>query len=848
MADPFRCINALNQAAGKELSPDEALQVFDQLQRAERDIQSGRIKVDGPVSPEQLTQKAAEIAAQRHVEDKIRDLRNIELKVAAMGARQAEVSAMKAGGIGPVGAVRRLLANHSDGRANHYSLEARAHGTSNLLKARIQDTWAAMGNDFLGFLQQKDKIRDLITEMRGQDSGNPAAKQGAQAWLRIADEARQWFNEKGGKIGHLDDWSMPQHHSQERVAKAGAKQWITDVYPMLNREKYRLDEGFGRVMNETELKDFLQQAWRSIATNGASDITPGEYRRSGATANKHAEHRQVHFKDADALIGYWSKYGDKTFPDILLGHVEKMARDIAFIEHFGPNPEAAYRLLRDEAEIAAKEANPTGMAKIDKELASLDTLFDYAAGKTKPVADTRVATFFDTARNLNVAGKLGSAVWASVFGDKVMLEAIGRLNKLPLWQSWWNELRILNPANAAERNLLRRQALMLDYMSGAAYRFGEELGRSAWTGKLANAVIRASGMAAINEWRRGAFGLTMMDTLGHAVSSKSWKQVSEGDMHLLNNFGIGETEWRLWKLAELEDFGNGNRHMLTPEAIARIPDDKLKRAKLIEPDATAFDAADYRRAAVVKYVGALHSESVLAVIEPNWSDRARQVGGLQRGNLRDEITRSFWQFKSFPISQMRRIIEIGMSRPGVGGKVAFIAPVVIMQTLAGGMMLQTQSLLSGQDPRPMDDWKFWLAAFIKGGSLGIYGDFLYSQSATTRYGSGPLEALAGPTIGSVATGVTSLIQAGNALKDGRDTHLGAKLMGIGKGMIPAQNLWYTRAATDHIIFQNAQEMLSPGYLANMRARSVRDYGQDWWWAPGEALPDRAPNLEATIGR
>jgi hypothetical protein len=42
------------------------------------------------------------------------------------------------------------------------------------------------------------------------------------------------------------------------------------------------------------------------------------------------------------------------------------------------------------------------------------------------------------------------------------------------------------------------------------------------------------------------------------------------------------------------------------------------------------------------------------------------------------------------------------------------------------------------------DWyKFWGAAFLQGGALGIYGDFLYGINQT-RYGSGPIEALAGP--------------------------------------------------------------------------------------------------------
>ncbi len=849
MSDFTRCISALNKAAGRELTADEVQDVFERIQRTARDLAAGRIDTGGKAdlsSPQGIMQHAAELAAQDMVAQQVIAQRRAHLQVAAIDARTGDLQAMAGGGISGVDAVRRLLANDADGRANQFSLEARLHGVSNLLKSRVQDTWAALGSDFLGFIQQKDKIALLISELRGRDTGDAMAKRGADAWRTTAEEARLWFNRKGGEVGHLEDWSHPQHHSQERVAQVGKAQWLADVYPALDRARY-VDLA-GQPMPEHEIKALLSAAWDTIATNGATKIEPGKFKGSGARANRNAEHRQIHFKDADAVIGYWEKYGEKTFPDILLGHLETMARDIAFIEHFGPNPDSTYRMLRDQAEQAQKLAMPQGLVRVDKELAQLDNLYDYAAGKVKPVASRSVAGGFEVVRNLNAAGKLGSAFWASLFGDKVMLEAMSRLNKLPMLQSWYNELRLLNPANGAERQQLQRQGLMLGYMQSAMYRFGEDLGRSSWTGKLSNAVMRVSGMSAVNEWRRGAFGLTMMDALGRQVAGKDFAQIGKGDMRLLQAFGIAEGDWKVWKLAQLEDYGHGNDSMLTPESIGRIPEQALVDAGLMAADAGPLVAADIRRQAQVKLMGALHSESVNAVLEPGWGDRAPMVGGLQRGNVRDELVRAFWQFKSFPVAQFHRIWDLTMARETVGGKAGMLSSIMIMQTIAGAMMLQVQSLLAGLDPRPMDDWRFWAAAALKGGTLGIYGDFLMSQSGTTRYGSGPLEVLAGPTIGSAATAVTQLVKAGNAMSEGKDTHLAAGLINMGKGFVPFQNLWYTKAATDHILFQNIQEQLSPGYLANMRANAARQYRQDWWWAPGEAAPDRAPDMGAALGR
>jgi hypothetical protein len=850
MARDFnRCISALSKAAGRQLTDDEVEAVYSRVQRVARELASGkREAAQGAdlATPEGVIQHAAELAAQDLVAEKVLQQRRVQLQVTAVEARGTEIKAMTGGGISSIDAVRRLLANDADGRADQFSLEARLHGVSSLLKSKVQDTWAAMGNDFLGFIQQRDKIATLVRELRGVDTGDAVAKKGADAWRSAAEEARLWFNQKGGEVGRLEDWGFPQHHSQERVALAGKEQWLADVFPKLDRSRYT--DLAGNPMSEPEVKALLSAAYDTISTNGATKIEPGKFKGNGARANRNSEERQIHFKDADAVLDYWEAYGEKTFPDILLGHLETMSRDIAFIEHFGPNPDSTYRMLRDQAEQAAKVAAPEQLVKIDGELARLDNLYDYAAGRIKPVANRNVSTAFEVVRNLNAAGKLGSAFWASLFGDKVMLEAVGRLNKLPAFQSWMNELRILNPANDADRRQLQRQGLMLDYMQSAMYRFGEELGRSTLTGKLSNAVMRVSGMSAINEWRRGAFGLTMMDALGHQVASRDFAQLGERDMRLLHAFGITESDWKVWKLARLEDYGHGNDTMLTPEAIAKIPDQAFVDAGLLPADAGMTAAADVRRGAVVKLLGALKSESMNAVIEPNWSERAAMVGGLQRGNVRDELVRAFWQFKAFPVASFHRMWDLSMARPTIGGKAGVLSSIMLMQTLAGAMMLQTQSVLAGQDPRPMDNWKFWVAAALKGGTLGIYGDFLYSQSGTTRYGSGPLEALAGPTIGAAATAVSSVVRAGNAMSEGKDTHLAANLISLGKGFIPFQNLWYTKAATDHILFQNAQEQLSPGYLANMRANSTRQYGQDWWWAPGEFVPERAPDLGAAAGR
>lgn len=840
-----RCINALNAAAGRQLTDTELEAVFGKIQKTARDIAAGRVVPTGPhnlSSPDGVMRAAAEFEAQALIEKSQLELKRARLAVAVTAERRADAQTIRAAGLPPIEAVRRMVVNDADGRADTFSLEARALGIEKLLKSRIQDTWKALGDDFLGFFQDRDKARLLIREMRGENTGDALAKKGARQWLDEMEQARVMFNDRGGNIGRLEDWGLPQHHSQERVARAGRDAWVNDQMQWVDRSRYvEID---GNQMTEPQIRAFMESAWETIATNGVSKMEPGRFAGTGARSNRGSEERQIHYKDADSVLANWEKYGEKTLPDILMGHVESIAKNIAFVEHFGPNPDATYRLLRDEAYKAQVEADPVNLDKADGALAKLERLYNYASGKTLPVANQSVARGFRVVHNLNVAGKLGSAFWSSLFGDKVMYEAIGHVNNLPPLKRWYNEVRLLNPANKAERDLLRQHAMMLDYMGNAMYRFGDELGASSLTGKLATAVMRVTGMSAVNEWRRGAWALTAMSSIGRTVGRKKWGAIGKDDMRLLQSYGITEADWNIWRLAKPDDLGHGNDTALTPEAIARIPDADIQAA------VPGSDPERARSDAIIKLLGALTSESNIAVLEPGWNDRARMYGGLQRGNFRDELTRSFWQFKAFPIAQFERMLDIGLSRPTLGGKAGFLMAVPVLQTIAGAMMLQVQDLLAGKDPRPMNTPKFWAAAAMKGGSLGLYGDFLYSQSATTRYGTGPLEAIAGPTIGSAADILKFAVQAGNAAAAGETDQggkLGAKALNIAKGFVPGQNMWMTKWATDHLIFQQAQEMLNPGYLDAMRARTQAEFGQEWWLPPGASFEEmRAPMWENVV--
>jgi len=865
-----KCIARLQEAAGRELTDKEVESIYSRIHKAALDIKSGRADTQdigmGPkltkvvgASDENTTliQRAADYAAAEMKAEAAKAEHQAHLQVTKLAARISDFDQLGEG-VEPLKRVELLIARDYSGQYNLQSMEQLADGHRLYLNSKLQATWDAMGFDFMGFFQDKQKLINLIKELRYEDSGDSMAKKGAKAFHDVAEDARKTFNQNGGAIGRLDDWGHPQHHSQEKVSAAANSKdamenqakWVEDILPLLNRDKY-VDEYTGVAKSDAEMVEFLGKAWFTIATNGHANTKPGQF-MGNKMANRHAEHRQLHFKDAESNIAYWEQYGDQTAVEILTNHIDTMARDIAFVEHFGPNPNLTYQTLRDMALQKATVSDPRATETLEGRTVGLDNLYNYATGQTKPTYRRWLRNTADAISNLNVAGKLGGASIASFFGDKPMMEAVAHMNNIPAFQRWATELSLFNPANRADRRLLQTQGLMIDSVRSGLQRFYEGLGRSSFTGRLANAVMRVSGMVAVNDIRKGSFGLSLMASIGDQIQQgKTFANLADSDVRALRTWGITETDWATWQLAKMDKFA-GVDHVLTPESIARISDDELRAANVIgQADGPeAGDAA--RRGAMVKLLGVVNTESEFAIVTPGWTERAQFYGASQRGTVQGEITRAVLQFKSFPWTFLMRSMDAITNSPTPVSKAMMVSYLLLTTTAAGAAIMQIRDMLSGKDPRKMwadgtyDKFKFWGAAFLQGGALGIYGDFLYGAN-NNRYGSGILESVSGPTLGPLLD--LGLVQPLNYAKnrlEGKDTHLGARALQTLKGFTPGGNLWYTKAAMDHLVWQRSMEALSPGYLTSMRQKTLKEYGQDHWWRPGALTPDRAPNLEAAL--
>lgn len=836
------CIKAVTQAIGRTLTKPEIENIEQGLIRSMRGLARKDPVAWAGLSNADRLHEAAKIAATELVGDQQKKQQRTALAVLAHDRMQRHITDQGTKGVGGLDALDAAVAFDSDLEGNFMSAESRANAIGADSLRQMIGTLEASNPKWFGLFENKEGVQAIIKEIFNEPSGIKEAADGAKQWSEVTGALKERFNRGGGDVGTREDWGMPHHHGQLAVAKAGRDQWMADYLPMAQRARAKgefvnLD---GDPMSDTELNEFIGRAWTTIATGGANKIELGKFSGNGARANRGNQERQLHFANADDYMHYQEKYGERSLYEVLIGHIENVSKDIALVETFGPNPDNAYRFFRDQAARDAKLADPVKTGKIDERVVKSDNLYNIVAGKSLPVASEALAKSFDTLRNWLVASRLGSSVITS-FSDDATLHLTAKLNNLPAMQTLANELAALNPANRMEERLANRAGLGLRTMVSSLNRFGQGPMRAGFSKNLAGAVLRASGLNALTEARRRGFGVTMMSSIGSVTKRyASLKNIDPGDHRVLLSKGVTETDFQVWKLAQQEDWGGGNKTMLTPESIYRIPDAGLK---------PLGDPTRLREQAATKLLGAVLEETDVAIIEPGAKERAMTGAGLQRGTWKGELTKSFFLFKSFPLAMINRHWERGMSMPNQGGRAAYIATLMAATTVLGMASLQVNEVLSGRDPKNMNPFgkggtRNWISAMLKGGSLGIYGDFLFSEA--TQHGQSPLASFAGPVAG-LGESVFNLTQ-GNMMEFARGdkTHVGAETVKFVKGNTPGASLWYAKAALDHMVYNQLAEYFSPGYLAKVRARSQKEFGQRYYWEPQDALPGRAPDLGATV--
>lgn len=825
------CIEAVQAAIGRGFGPTEAKGIDDGIS-----LQMKLLARKDPEAWKSLSQterltQAAEAAAQQMVAAVQKKQQRLLLTIAAHDRLEnylADQNIVKPGD--KLRALSNVLDFNTKG-ADFTSAGSWAKALQEETFANLIDTWSASHPKFFGLFEDRAGTRDLVREMWGEDTKNPAAKAGANAWGKAMDELRDRYNAAGGDVGKLDEWHYPQHHSQIRIAQAGVEKWLNDLMPLLDRTKYLHEDG--SQMSDGEVRNVMTGAYDSITTDGQNKVDGSRPAGYGMAANRGSEHRVVLFKDSTSYLSYQGLYGEKSLWNVLTGHVRNMARDVAVSEVLGPDPDKLFGTLNQRTHLEELRADPTAAAKLNKAKIFNEKLLDYTMGRQQ-VVDTELHARFQAFRNFMTAVKLPKVI-ITALSDEAGMAATSFANKIPYGAAFTRELQTLKPVDHTNRSIMERNGVGLNSMMGGLNRFGMEDYGSGWTGKLASWIMHASGAERMWDARRQGLSSVLMSYVAKVTREhENFADINRADHGVLADKGVTESDWQVWKRAQPEtwnDVTGGSQAMVTPKSIAAIPDEAI--AHLGDPQAL-------RRHASTQLLAHVLEEAGMGAMDTGARQRVTMQIGTTKGTIGGELLQSVLLFKSFAASMMMKHWARAASMPGAGSKFGYVAPLIVYGTALAALGNQLRNVLAGRDPDNMASPQFWGAAALRGGGLGFYGDFLYDEF--TEHDTSLIAALGGPGA-TTAEDVWKLTGAA-AIHNmrGERTDEGANLIRFAKGNVPVLNLWYLQSAMDHILWNHMQEAASPGYLERMQAKAEGTKGTTWYWQPGEHAPDRAPDI------
>ncbi len=695
----------------------------------------------------------------------------------------------------------------------------------------------ANARGIFGNPRNKALLGDVVRELHGEKTANAHAAQMAEAIQQAQTRLRTLFNAHGGDIGDLADFGLPHVHDVAKLRKAGFEAWRADVFDRIDWNRITDTQtgkpfALGGRPNRAAADRFLKDVYEGITTRGwnkrEASFAPG----GKALYNQRADARILHFKNADEWMAYNKRFGGTNPFDSIVSHLDGMARDIALMRNFGPNPQAgldhAIQVLEKQANLALDDKMA---AKLSAKAKLARAMLAHLDGSGNVPANHAWAAFLAGTRQMLTSAQLGSATLSAVTDlatVRMAAKAVG-----------------MNPNNTISRatkliasHASRQEAAAMGYVADTLADAGSASARylgDVWspeiTERFSNFVMKASGLNHWTDMNRIAFQMEFGAHLAQQVGKK-FDDMDPLMRGALEMGGITADDW-----AKIAD----------PAALFTAPNGSKFIATKYWLEATSLPRAEAEGLAI-RLQAVFEQQMEFAIPSVSLEGRAKFIGDSAPGTIGGELLRSSAMYKNYAISltlnQYRRIMALETKT----ARAIYAAQLVGGMTIMGALAVQLKELSKGRDPRPMDDLGFWGAAMAQGGGIGIFGDFFKSE--TSRAGGGLAETLGGPVVG-LAGDLTRLVASNTtrALND-ENTYVGRDISNLARRYMPLTSLWPTRVALDRWAWDNLQRFLDPEAEAQFRRaekRQQRTYGNASWWARGDLLPRRAPDLSNIAG-
>jgi len=748
----------------------------------------------------------------------------------------------------PALAIRNLLEFSEGSGFTGESVETLTRAFNASIRADIKEVLDDVGLNVVGQSRDKARLGNVIRELHGDDTGDGRAKHLAAAIRKAQQRMRRLFNAHGGDIGDLADYGMPHAHDAGRIMRAGFDGWARAIEGRLAWHRIPdLTTGKpfaaapGTVPPRAVTERFLRDVYDGIVTRGWDDRDPSMSVGGRAIYNQRADHRVLHFATGQDWIEYNKTFGSSDPFSAMIGGLNGLARDVALMRVLGPNPRTGLNFAIQVAQkraaagvLAARTPQETkAAAKLAERVVRTGKLagamLSHLNGSANIPDHAGWAAFFSGTRAVLTSAQLGSAVLSSTSDLATMqmaAQAVGMSGSHVIARS------VQLMASQATRETAARMGYVANTLAdagGGASRYFGETFATGLPDRLASFTLRATGLTFLTDMRRMAFQMEFSGFMADNAD-RAFGQIDAPLRRIFQERGISPADWDLLRDPSVRFKADTGADFISPmywlEAQTTMP--------RVEAEGLAM-----------RLQMAIEEQLEYAMPTAKVEGRARLQGEAPPGSFLGELARSAMSYKSFALSltmgQYRRYMAI----PTPIGKAKYAASMSALLIVTGAMAVQLKELAKGNDPRPMTDGKFLMAALFQGGGLGIFGDFFWAE--TSRVGGGIAETIAGPVVGlgsdlikPVASNITRAIS-------GEDTLVGRDVAGLVRRYTPfASSGWPVRVAYSRLVADELQAFLDPEAEVLMRRRlrqQAKDYGtQPFVPSRGSGDSFRAPDL------
>lgn len=811
------CLRILDQINAGRLDDNELAEILEILQREKRAREAaGALEGLEQALFETGTKLVREIEIAAKIK-KRNELINIvkenylltmaERADQAVGDPSLGIEAALVGANAPFDGSRRSVASIAAG------IEAEYLGgiIADLKAAKLNDQFNTMSADFE--LEVWRVISDLNSRTRNPnlDVSESAKKIGA-ILFKYQRAALQRENAAGAHIRLKDGRVVRGVHRASEMSKLGRDAWKNEIRGRLDYDKMDI--------SAERIEGFLDSTYDAITSGVRLDGARSEEMFAFTGPQNLAKLRSrpslLIFKTAEDAFEYDQKFGRASLREAIIEDLRNSAHATAMMENFGTNPRAMFERVMDKL-MQKHRTDPQKLARLKREVSavSLEAAFAEVSGEADFGIDTPLAKWMGGIRAIQTMAKLGGA-WISSFTDLAFNAANRMYQGRSMLDAWGDALAapFRGLSRGEVRELADRMGVGIDGTLGQYHsRFNPSDDAPGKLAKLQQLYFKLNILGPWTDANKRGATLIIANDLGRE-SAKTFGELGEDLQRLLRIYGIDDKGWEIAR-KNVQRAADG-RDYLVPAGIA---DARVKESLF----------------------ALLSSEADFAVPSAGARERAIMKRGYRPDTLAGQALRFIWQFKSFGVAVLsktigRQVYGYGaktfreqMAR-GIGANMGLVNAIV-GGTVLGYFSLQLKEMKTGRDPREPSP-ELFIASMLQGGGLGIYGDYLFGQA--NRFGTGPLETLAGPTI-ATASDLVSLLQRARDVATGEDDDLSGDTIRLLKSNIPFANLFYTQQAMDYLIWYQLQEMTNPGYLRRMERRVQRENNQTYWLPPSSVV-------------